>query len=481
MRTRLATIAVVLLAVSVTASAGTITSISPSTVKVNSGEHFITVYGSGLGNVLVFDGPAGHFERTVTASFSGSVVGWVPEAIVRTSGYHSLYVRGGTGDSNSVTFTVQGFKYFPLVILHTDILFAQPNNREGGYVKYDVVAFGGEDPFPSVRCFPESGSWFPMGRSTVNCEASNNQGETAKSDFVIHVADRVAPKVEVPREPIVLKAESREGAIAQFSSAAYDDIYGELKPECTPRSGSMFPVGKTTVQCSATDWDGNIGYGTFLVEVVGEVKPYELTVKVPSGLYADADDPRGAPVKFSVTVLGTRDPAPELTCSHKSGEIFPIGDTKVVCNAIDMYGMRGSADFVISVADPAPPSIVRLIASPNVLPYDNRVYPIRIDVSAEDKIDLAPFCAIFSVTSNEDIDIDDDDSEKEWDWSVTGDLTIDLRARYTRSTRVYNVWVGCSDWFGNRSALSVPVYVTKDGTLASAIQPPSRRRSVGKP
>lgn len=481
MRTRLATLVVVLFVVSVTASAGTITSISPSSVKVNSGEHFITVYGSGLGNVLVFDGPAGHFERTVTATFSGSVVGWVPEVIVRSSGYHSLYVRGGTGDSNSVTFTVQGFKYFPLAILHPDVLFYQPLNREGGYVKYEVVAFGGEDQYPVVRCFPESGEWFKMGSTTVNCEASNNSGETAKSEFVVFVADREAPKVEVPREPIVLEAESREGAIAKFSAYAYDEIYGELEPECTPASGSTFPVGRTTVQCAATDWDGNIGYGTFLVEVIGELKPYELTVHVPSGLYADAKDERGAYVEFKVTVLGSEDPEPELNCSHKSGELFPIGDTNVVCTAIDRYGMRGNGEFVVSVADPDPPSILRLIASPNVLPYDDRIYSIKVEAWAEDEIDVAPFCSIFSVTSNEDIDVDDDDSEKEWDWRVTGDLSVDLRARYTRSMRVYDVWVGCSDWFGNRSALSVPVYVTKDGTLASAIQPPSRRRSVGKP
>jgi hypothetical protein len=48
--------------------AQTITSISPSSVQVNSGELFITVNGTNLGNRLVFDGPAGHHERNVSAT-----------------------------------------------------------------------------------------------------------------------------------------------------------------------------------------------------------------------------------------------------------------------------------------------------------------------------------------------------------------------------------------------------------------------------
>ena len=116
------------------ASAGTITSISPSSVKVNSGEHFLTIYGSGLGNVVVFDGPAGHFEVNTTASFVGSVAAWVPLEIVGRSGYYNVFVRGGTGDSNVVTFQVQGFKFWPFVIIVPEVLWVQPLNREGAYV-----------------------------------------------------------------------------------------------------------------------------------------------------------------------------------------------------------------------------------------------------------------------------------------------------------------------------------------------------------
>jgi hypothetical protein len=36
---------------------------------------------------------------------------------------------------------------------------------------------------------------------------------------------------------------------------------------CTPASGSTFPLGATTVTCSATDTAGNTGSSTFTVTV----------------------------------------------------------------------------------------------------------------------------------------------------------------------------------------------------------------------
>src|SRR5687768_7265212 len=113
-------------AAAVSASAGTITSLSPSAIDVNSGEHFLTVFGTNLGNRLVFDGPAGHHEVNVSATFSNRVVGWVPEAVVARSGVYSVTVTGDpSGTSGPATFTVRGF-VFPLVLLMPEIVRAQP-------------------------------------------------------------------------------------------------------------------------------------------------------------------------------------------------------------------------------------------------------------------------------------------------------------------------------------------------------------------
>ncbi|HVG23466.1 MAG TPA: HYR domain-containing protein, partial [Thermoanaerobaculia bacterium] len=258
------------------ASAGTITSIDPASFKVNSGEHFITVYGTGLGDRLVFDGPAGHFVIIANAVFRDRTIGWVPEAVIANAGVYNLTVLDAAGVvSGPVSFKVSGFR-MPLALLVPDIVRQQPVNREGGYVKYDVFPIGGSDPSPTVRCDWPSGSFFGIGSTRVTCTASNIYNETATESFSVVVHDDLPPKVSVPA-PIQVKATSIEGAIVDFKADAFDDIWGAVIPECSPRSGSSFPMGVSTVRCSAVDGDGNIGGAAFTIEVLGSVKYYPLT------------------------------------------------------------------------------------------------------------------------------------------------------------------------------------------------------------
>jgi hypothetical protein len=426
------------------ASAGTITSISPSTVKVSSGEHFITIYGTGLGNDVVFDGPAGHFELFANASFAGNVVFWVPQEVVNRSGVYSVYVRGGTGTSNSVSFTVQGLKFFPLVIFVPELLRIQPESREGAYVKYEVIAGGGEDPEPIVDCFPRSGDFFPMGPTTVDCHASNRYDETAKASFTVLVADSVGPRFDYLPEPIRVKAESREGAMVEYDVKASDEIWGEVVPQCLPRSGDMFPVGVTNVLCVAADPDGNETSASFPIEVIGEREYYEL-VLTARDLRVEAQSPEGEKVEWKIEVDGTEDWEPVVTCSAENGSLFPIGVTTVECNALDAWGMRGRTSFTVDVFDPKTPDIERVFASPDVLRADGRMYPIEIALDVYDNFDPRPHCYVFSVTSNQKISTGDDQDPKEGDWSITGDLSVELRAEYTKYDRYDVGWVICSD------------------------------------
>lgn len=244
MRKILATAFLLLCAFS--ASAGTITSLSPNTFRVNSGEHFITVNGTGLGNRLIFDGPAGHFEVDATAIFTGSVVGWVPEAIIQRTGTYTLNVTGPNGNSGPATFTVTGFK-LPLALLLPEYVRVQPKSRDGGYVKYEVYTIGGSDPSPHVDCDIPSGEFFKMGTTLVTCVATNIYNEVARGSFPVYVRDEVGPVLSVPLEKIQVKADSIEGAKVDYRVSAVDDIYGAVDVDCLPRAGSLFPIGETNV------------------------------------------------------------------------------------------------------------------------------------------------------------------------------------------------------------------------------------------
>lgn len=462
------------------AFAGTITSLSPSSFKVNSGEHFITVFGTSPGDVIVIEGLIGRFERTVSATFSDRVVGWVPEAVIAKSGTYTLKVRNAQGiESNSLTFTVVGFKYFPLAILVPELLVAQPKSREGGYVNFEVFVAGGEDPAPEWKCDHTSGDFFKMGLTQVNCSASNSFGERAFASFNIDVADRVGPVVTVGRN-IAVPARGPEGAIVDYEPAtAYDEVWGDTPVECLPRSGSTFRIGKHTVVCTAVDFDNNLGARSFLVEVTHDRQLQKLELIVPSSLEQAAKDPRGAEVYYEVSVKNTKDPNPVLTCLPKSGDVFPLGVTTVSCDAYDDTGAWGVNTFNVLVKDANAPQIRFVGASPNQIYNDNRMYHVTIKHDVIDDLDLQPTCGITGVNANENIYPNELDEKAEYDYELLAPMELLLRGQAVR-TRVYNVWIGCFDFFGNigQSYAQVVVSNTAGATGGSTT---GRRRASGKP
>ncbi|MFH9476157.1 VWA domain-containing protein [Streptomyces anulatus] len=69
------------------------------------------------------------------------------------------------------------------------------------------------------------------------------------------------------------RAPDDDGARIAYTATATDPQDGAVPVTCTPPSGSLFPVGTTTVTCSATDSAGNTGADTARFEVLEPVVP----------------------------------------------------------------------------------------------------------------------------------------------------------------------------------------------------------------
>src|SRR5262249_29254004 len=67
-------------------------------------------------------------------------------------------------------------------------------------------------------------------------------------------------KVRAPR--------GAKSARVVFKVTATDTSDGHVPVDCTPRSGSRFPIGRTIVRCSATDSSANKANASFRVTVV---------------------------------------------------------------------------------------------------------------------------------------------------------------------------------------------------------------------
>ncbi|MEV6453339.1 HYR domain-containing protein [Streptomyces anulatus] len=87
----------------------------------------------------------------------------------------------------------------------------------------------------------------------------------------IAVNDIDVPAVTV--DDRTARAPDDDGARIEYTATATDPQDGALPVTCTPPSGSLFPVGTTTVTCSATDSAGNTGADTARFEVLEPVVP----------------------------------------------------------------------------------------------------------------------------------------------------------------------------------------------------------------
>ncbi len=204
-----------------------------------------------------------------------------------------------------------------------------------------------------VACTPAPGAGFPLGTTQVNCTATDSSGNHSSASFSVTVADKTPPTLNLP-SPAAAEATSGAGAAVAFSVSASDNVDPAPSVSCTPASGSLFPLGSTTVSCKATDASGNSSTGSFSVNVVDTTPP--AFSNVPAGITVEANGPGGSHVSYAAPSANdlVDGPVPVL-CGPSSGSNFPLGTTTVTCNASDAHGNHGSTTFPVHVVDTTPP------------------------------------------------------------------------------------------------------------------------------
>ena len=226
---------------------------------------------------------------------------------------------------------------------------------------------------------------------------------------------------------------------------------------CDHTSGSTFPVGSTTVQCSATDAHSNTAHGSFLVIVRDTTAP---TLSLPANITTEATSPSGAVVTFTATSSDIVDGSVPVTCTPASGSTFATNTTTTVqCTATDAHNNTASGSFTVSVHDLTPPTIVSIQADPSSLTTaKGAMVPVTITVIATDASG-ATTSHIVSVTAAE---------IKPEDYQITGALTLKLSADPKQAGLVYTITIQTTDLYGNSSfgTVSVPVGTSKNHAVA---------------
>jgi len=147
-------------------------------------------------------------------------------------------------------------------------------------ISYSAGAADAGSPVP-VSCSPASGASFPLGTTHVSCSATDGAGNTSTGGFDVTVADTTPPKLSLPGN-ITAGVNGASTKVVTFSATASDGSIA-LTASCAPASGSGFPLGTTTVSCSATDAAGNSTSGTFTVTVQDTTPPAVSITSAPGG------------------------------------------------------------------------------------------------------------------------------------------------------------------------------------------------------
>jgi hypothetical protein len=104
------------------------------------------------------------------------------------------------------------------------------------------------------------------GTYVLTYDVANAVGTRAASVHRTVIVDTTSPVLTLPPN-ITTPQTLLTGAAVVFTASATDQVSGSVPVTCNWSSGAIFPVGMTTVSCSATDGVGNTATGSFVVSV----------------------------------------------------------------------------------------------------------------------------------------------------------------------------------------------------------------------
>ena len=261
-------------------------------------------------------------------------------------------------------------------------------------------------------CDIASGTNFAVGTTTITCSATDNAGNVGSATFTVTVTytDVTLPIITVP-DNISSSSISESGMVITYTNTtATDNVAVTTGPTCDPTSGSTFPIGTTTVTCTASDAAGNTTTETFTVTLAYTPLDSEApTITVPSTITLTTSNTAGTAATFSVSASDNGAVTTGPTCGVASGSNFAIGDTTVTCTASDAEGNTATETFTVTVQLASPPTVSifsygTLTSISNHVPTGVFSSPVYYPITASSSLGIAsgPTCtpasnSVFSV------------------------------------------------------------------------------------
>lgn len=198
---------------------------------------------------------------------------------------------------------------------------------------------------------------FPIGQTIVTWTAADPAGNSATDQQVITVVDDTDPIiVGMPTDINVSNDPGDCGAIVSWTAPTVNDnCPGAVVNQTTgPANGTLFPVGVTVVEYTATDAAGNQVSATFTVTVTDDENP---TITPPTDVTVSANNFCTA-MNVALGTPTTNDNCGVASVTNDAPSIYALGTTVVTWTVTDDNGNQTTATQEVTVVDDQNPTII---------------------------------------------------------------------------------------------------------------------------
>jgi hypothetical protein len=264
--------------------------------------------------------------------------------------------KGSSNNTASCSFTVTVIDNDPPTAnCPSNITVSNTTGQAGAVVNYTAPTVSDNAPGVTSSASPASGSFFPIGTTTVSVTATDTSGNTASCSFTVTVTDTESPTISCPSNIIVNNDSGQAGAVVNYPTPTVSDNAPGVTSSASPASGSFFPIGTTTVTVAATDASGNTASCSFTVTVNDTESP---TINCTADVVVNTTPGQcGALVNYAAPTVSDNAPGVTSNASPASGSFFPFGTTTVTVTATDGSGNTASCSFNVTVNDSGVPVI----------------------------------------------------------------------------------------------------------------------------
>lgn len=255
--------------------------------------------------------------------------------------------------SAAKTFTIKSSGTVPLGITSVSVA-----GGEAGDFIVDATGLPGSVPTPAGETtFTVTFSPTAPGARQTTLRVISDDADEGTFDIVLAGAGNALPTLSLPASPVIAEATGAGGATVDFNVTADDSEDGPLTPMVNPASGTVFMIGETAVNVSATDSDGATVNGSFTVRVQDTIAP--VIQQHADIVDRSATSLAGVPVTFSAVATDAVG-VTSLEYFPPSGSTFPFGRTTVTVTARDAAGHETTSTFdvIVGLAVPVHSSIL---------------------------------------------------------------------------------------------------------------------------